>query len=119
MARRRREESSEPTHELSKKARTPEQRLLQLQALAVDTVERRLREGTASGAEILYFLKTTSPKEIRELEQLELQNELLRAKIGAIQTEQESNRIYADALKAFAGYRPALSKDDVIDGEFY
>lgn len=101
-----------------KRATTPEQRAQQLAALAVDLSEKRLREGTASSAEIVYWLKQASPQAQLERENLELQNKLLQAKRDAIIKEDEDDRIYREAMAAFSGYLPA-GHNDVIDGEFH
>lgn len=105
----------EPQH-VYKKGRTPEQRARQLQSLAVDLSEKRLREGTASAAEIVYWLKQTSEKERLEIENLKMQNMLLNAKSEQINNQSKDHETYAKAMKFFAGYLP--SQGDIIEGEF-
>lgn len=100
-----------------KRARNPEQREQQLAALAVDLSEQRLRDGTASSAEIVYWLKQASPQVMLERENLKLQNDLLKAKRNAIEKEGEDNQIYLDAMNAFAGYSPS-AVNEIIEGEF-
>lgn len=98
-----------------RKAVTPEQREKRMMALAVELSEQRLRDGTASSAEIVYWLKQASPQARLERRNLEIQNQLLEAKREAIINEQKGNKDYAAALEAFTGYLPS---QDVIDGEF-
>ena len=111
-------------HEESKprrmrQARSPEERELQMMALAVDLSEQRLREGTASSAEIVYWLKQASPQAILERQNLRLQNELLEVKRDAIVREISDNNIYGEAMAVFKGYLPTTSdEDEIIDGEF-
>lgn len=104
-----------PKERRMKRALTTERREQQLAALAVDLSEERLRNGTASSAEIVYWLNRASPKEELARRNLELQNELLLAKKEAIIREGTDNQIYLDAMNAFAGYQPSGS---VIDGEY-
>jgi len=72
-------------------ALTPEARENQLVSLAVDLAEKQLREGTAS-------------KERIEKEILEKQKELIEAKTQNLKSIENSEKLYADALKAFRGY---------------
>lgn len=101
-------------------ARTPEEREMQMMALAVDLSEKRLRDGTASSAEIVYWLKQASPQAMLERQNLLLQNELLQAKRDAIIQEVNDEKIFKEAMDAFKGYLPTLSDDDDIeDGVYY
>ena len=80
-------------------ALTPEARENQLVSLAVDLAEKQLREGTASSQVITHYLKLGSTKEI-----LEKQKELIEAKTQNLKSIENSEKLYADALKAFRGY---------------
>lgn len=100
-----------------KKARTPEMRVKQMMALAVNLSEQRLRDGTASSAEITFWLNLTSPKTQLEIQNLRLQGELLEAKKNSIISEQTGNQAYIDAMRALSGYQP--TRDEIVDGEFY
>ena len=79
-------------------ALTPEARENQLVSLAVDLAEKQLREGTASSQVITHYLKLGSTKERIEKEILEKQKEL------NLKSIENSEKLYADALKAFRGY---------------
>lgn len=98
-------------------ARSPEQRELQMMELAMGLSEKRLQEGTASASEIVYWLNQASPKARLERKQLELQAELLQARIDLIRSDQESELDFKQAYKAFQGYSGKPS--EVIEGEFY
>ena len=102
----------------SRPARSPQQREQQMMALAMDLSEKRLQEGTASAAEIVYWLQQASPKAQMERKQLELQTELLQARIDLIRSEKEADLDYKQAYKAFQGYSGGKN-DDIIEGEFY
>ena len=82
-------------------ALTPEARENQLVSLAG---EKQLREGTASSQVITHYLKLGSTKERIEKEILEKQKELIEAKTQNLKSIENSEKLYADALKAFRGY---------------
>lgn len=92
-------------------ALTPEARENQLIALAVDLAEQQLRDGTASAQVITHYLKLGSTKEKLEKQILEEQAKKLRAQTNAIQSQQSSEALYADALDAMRSYSP--TKDEL------
>jgi hypothetical protein len=63
-----------------------------------------LREGTASSQETVHFLKRGSEKERYELEKLQEENKLLRAKTEALQSQKGLEELYANAIKAMSIY---------------
>ena len=85
-------------------ALTPEARENQLISLAVDLVEKRLREGTASSQETTHFLKLASTKSRIEKEILEKQKELITAKTEALQSQKRIEELYSEALNAMRTY---------------
>ena len=87
-----------------KPALTPEARENQMIALAMDLVEQRLRDGTASSQETTHFLKAASNKHKLEMERLRLENELVAAKTKAIADSAEIKVLYEEALKAMRRY---------------
>lgn len=93
-------------------ARTPEARENQMISLAMDVVEERLRNGTASSQETTHFLKLGSIKEKRELALLEQELELKKAKTEAIQSAKRVEELYSKALKAMKSYTGAEEGDD-------
>lgn len=98
---------STSTSDSSRKMRpalTPEARENQLISLAVDLVEERLRNGTASSQETTHFLKLGSTKAKLEKRILEKQEELLDAKTESIRSARRMEEMYADAMKAFMSY---------------
>jgi regulator of replication initiation timing len=72
--------------------------------MAMDLVETRLRNGTASSQETTHFLKLGSMKERKELELLEKQKQLMTAKTEALQSAKQIEKLYGDAMKAFSVY---------------
>lgn len=85
-------------------ALTPEARENQLIALAVDLVEERLRNGTASSQETTHYLKLGSPKARLEKEKLEREVELLRAKTEALESAKHIEQLYTEAITAMRRY---------------
>lgn len=85
-------------------ALTPEARENQLISLAVDLVEKRLIEGTASSQETTHFLKLASSKARIEKEILEKQKELISAKTESLQSAKRIEELYTNALNAMRRY---------------
>lgn len=97
--------SSESTKKRRRPALTPEAREQQLTALAMDLVEQRLIDGTASSQETTHFLKLASSKANLEREKLRYETELIRAKKEAINSAQRSEELFERAIKAMRGYQ--------------
>lgn len=93
-----------PTERKIRPALTPEARENQLIALAVDLVEERLLNGTASSQETTHFLKLGSMKNRLEMEKLEEENRLLRAKTASLESAKRSEELFAEAIKAMRDY---------------
>ena len=85
-------------------ALTPEARENQLIALAVDLVQQRLLDGSASSQETTHFLKLGSMKNQLEMEKLREENKLLKAKTESIQSAKRVEELYAEAINAMRGY---------------
>lgn len=73
-------------------AMTPEARENQLIALAIDRVEQRIIDGTASSQELIHYLKLGSEKNQLEMEKLRKENELLTAKTSALESARTLKR---------------------------
>lgn len=95
--------SSEPKPKM-RPALTPEARENQLIALAVDLVEQRLRDGTASSQETTHFLKLGSSRAKLERERLEVENKLIQAKADALESAKNIESLYKEAITAMRRY---------------
>ena len=93
-------------------ALTPEARENQMIALAVDLVEQRLLDGTASSQETTHFLKLGSMKNRLEMEKLQEENRLLKARTEALQSARRVDELYSEAIKAMRRYSGQGSDDD-------
>lgn len=96
-------------------ALSPEARENQLIALAVDLVEQRLLDGTASSQETTHFLKLGSSKNRLELEKLEEENKLLRAKTENLKAQKGMEEAYLEALNAMKTYSGHGGDDEEWD----
>ena len=102
-------------------ALTPEARENQLIALAVDLVEQRLRDGTASSQETTHFLKLASQKNKIELERMKLENELIRAKTQSLKDQADMKSLYADAIAAmrrYSGHDDEIGEEEDYDDRY-
>lgn len=93
-----------PAHNPIRPALTPEARENQLISLAIDLVEQRLLDGTASSQETTHFLKLASRKAKLETERFALENELIKAKTQALRDQADMKALYADAIAAMRRY---------------
>lgn len=100
-------------------ALNPEARENQLISLAVDLVEQRLRDGTASAQETVHYLKLASKKSKLESERAELENELIKAKTQAIKDQADIKTLYKDAIAAMRRYSGHGSGNDLENEEEY
>ena len=110
--------SSTPSRKI-RPALSPEAREDQMIALAMDLVQQRLLDGTASSQETTHFLKLATIKAKRELEHLELENELTRAKTESIRAQKRSDELFAEAIKAFKTYSGGGRADEEEDYDEY
>lgn len=85
-------------------ATTPEGREQQLISLAMDAVEKRIRDGTASAQELVHFLKAGSPNAKLERQILERQKDLITAKTESIESQKKVEELYINALTAMRAY---------------
>jgi hypothetical protein len=93
-------------------ATTPEARENQLISLAIDLVEKRLIEGTASSQETTHFLKLATPKAKLERQILEAERDLKIAKRKDLESQQEIKELYSEALKAMRNYSGNGDEDE-------
>ena len=103
--------TSNPSRKM-RPALTPEARENQLISLAVDLVEQRLIDGTASSQETTHFLKLGSMKNRLEMEKLEEENKLLKAKTESIQSQKRVDELYLEALNAMKNYAGQGNADE-------
>lgn len=96
-------------------ALTPEAREGQMISLAMDLVEQRLRNGTASSQETTHFLRLATAKEQVERRLAEKELELKEAKRQQIQSQARIEELYSNALKAMQRYSGHDDEDEFVD----
>jgi hypothetical protein len=96
--------SSDSSPKPRRPALSTEAREGQLISYAIDLAEKQLLEGTASSQVITHYLKQSTEKTKLEILKLEHENELLRAKTAAIQSQQRSEEMIERAMRAFKNY---------------
>jgi len=86
-------------------ARTLEGRENQLIQQAIDLVERRIQDGTASATEVLHYLKLGSTREVLERKELEHKVEVLAAKVESYASGTRIEELYSGAIRAMREYQ--------------
>ena len=100
-------------------ALSPEARENQLISLAIDLVEQRLIDGTASSQETTHFLKLATQKSKLEKERFELENELIKAKTQNLRDQADMKTLYEDAIAAMRRYSGHGSSYDDEESDEY
>lgn len=117
VERRNKSESSTTNTPLGPPATTPELREQQLTALAFDLVEQRLRDGSATAAETVHFLKLGSENTKLEREKMRKESILLNARTEQMSKNDRVESLFEDAIRAFRGYSGEdVGPHDEFDG---
>lgn len=107
-----------PSNRPMRPAIDPDNREQQLISLAVDLVEQRLRDGTASAQETVHYLKLASSKTKVDLERAKLENELIRAKTQNLKDQADMKTLYMNAIEAmkrYSGHGSSAEEEDDYD----
>lgn len=115
MAKVKTSESSSYHGKRMRPALSPEARENQLISYAIDLVEERLLNGTASSQETTHFLKLGSTKARLEKVILEKQAELATAKTEQIRSQQRNEELMREAIAAMRSYQGLGGSDDEPD----
>ncbi len=83
---------------------SPEVDRRRLRSLAMNNMQKRLEDGTATSQMIALALSMSSEKEELELEKLRNENALLTAKREMLESQRESGEAFNEALEAFRRY---------------
>ena len=87
---------------------TPEAQENQMISLAMDCAEKQMREGTASSAVIVHFLKLGTEKAELEREKLKHENDLLKAKTQSLESATHVEELMKEAIEAMKSYGGAV-----------
>lgn len=115
MARVKAPSSSSYVRPKSRPAINPEIKEQEMVSLAMDLVEQRLRDGTASAQETTHFLKLATAKYKYELEETKQRARLNEAKISSLESAKRVEALYEDAIKAFKNYNGQADEDEYYD----
>lgn len=85
-------------------AMTPEEEENQMISLAVSLARQKLMDGTASNQVITHYLRLGSTKEQLEKEKLRKENDLLVAKVQALESAKRDEELYERVLVALRKY---------------
>ncbi len=108
----RKETTDIPQRTRRRRAQTPEERENRLIALAMDRVEERMENRTATAQEYIQFIRMASSKARAEAAKVELELELVKAKTENLRAQRESDEKFSKAIEAFKRYSGASSEDD-------
>ena len=104
MARKKRTDVTNADRIDRRPALTPEARENQLIEEAIDLVEQRILNGTASSQETTHFLKLGSTKAQYEKEVLKMQRDLMQAKIDSIKSYEKNEEFQQQVMEMFRKY---------------
>lgn len=76
----------------------------QLINLTIALAKKQLKDGTASSQVMSHFLKLGSTISQLEKEKIKGENDLLKAKVEALQSQKRVEVLYANAMNAFRTY---------------
>ena len=96
----------------SKLATTPEGREQQLISEAMNLVEQRILNGTATSQETTHFLKLGTEKYRLEKEKAEEEIKLMRARTEALESAKHVEELYINAMAAFKDYSGQVEEVD-------
>lgn len=93
-------------------ATTPQDRENQLISAAMDLAEQQILGGTASAQVITHYLKLGSSREHLEKYKITMENKLLDAKRENLESQQRSEALFGEALKAMSLYQGKTTEED-------
>ena len=86
-------------------ARSEEARQQQLENLAMNLAEKKLRDGTASSQLICHFLNLTTQKAKLEQEKLKADTQLQMKKVETLDSQARTEELYVSAINAMKKYQ--------------
>ena len=96
----RRKRSEEPISAIGAPATSPEGREQELINLSMNLAEQRLRDGTASSAEVVHFLRLAA---------------MIEAKTKMVSNMEDTKKLMAEALNAMRRYQGGTDEMEIAD----
>lgn len=94
-------------------ATTLDGREKQVISAAYDLAERRILDGTASSQIVAHYLKLGSSREQLEQDKLRAENELLKARVKAMEEAFKIETMYEEAIAAMRAYSGMSEADEL------
>ena len=101
-----------PKRRSRRRAQTPEERENQLISLALDRVEERMQNRTATAQEYIQFIRMASAKSRADAEKVALELELVKAKTENLRMQQKNEELFSNAIKAFRRYSGTNNEEE-------
>ncbi len=111
----RRKRSEEPISAVGAPASTPEGREQELINLSMNLAEQRLRDGTASSAEVVHFLRLATNKSKLEEAKLRQETAMIEAKTKMVSSMEDTKKLMAEALNAMRSYQGGSAGMEITD----
>ena len=99
-------------------ARTEQEEIKRAGGYAMDLAMKWLQEGTAPAQIVTHFLKINSPKEQAEVEKLNREIELIKAKKKAIELAEEQDKKYEELIRAISSYAGKDQEWETIEDDY-
>lgn len=99
-------------------ARTEQEEIKRAGGYAMDLAMKWLQEGTAPAQIVTHFLKINSPKEQAEVEKLNREIELIKAKKKAIELAEEQDKKYEEVIRAISSYAGKDQEWETIEDDY-
>lgn len=96
-------------------AKSEEEQITRCGALAYVRAEEQLRNGTATPAMIIHFLKLNSENSRLEREKLRCEVELIKAKTDLVNQTKNTEAEYAEAVAAMKRYGGSYNNNEPVD----
>lgn len=112
-------EGKKTSRRRSAPARTPEAQEQLMINLSMKQAEEMLREGRAPAQIVVHFLKLATEKAKYENEKLKAETEMTVSKSELLKSQQHSEELYAEAIRAFKSYGGGATAEDYDDEDYY
>lgn len=94
-------------------AKTPQDRERQLVRRAIDLAEKQLLDGSAPPSVLTHYLRLGSPRYQLEIEKIQEENKLLRAKTKAIENSENLESLFREAMQHMTRYQGGDEDENV------
>lgn len=111
----RRKRSEETISAIGAPATSPEGREQELINLSMNLAEQRLRDGTASSAEVVHFLRLATNKSKLEEAKLRQETAMIEAKTKMVSNMEDTKKLMAEALNAMRRYQGGTDEMEIAN----